>query len=416
MSVFALHAQTQTLTLDQACELALKNSISLQQEAISLELDRISAKSLWAQVFPTISAGGGMSYNIPLNDDAQRSDPSYTATLRVSLGLNAGLPYTMKTISLAYKSGLLNFEQARRQLVLETTKSFYDLLAQKDNLQVLEAAMTLAVEQMERDRIARQNGYVGELTYLSSSLSAEQAKLDYNRALSEYHNGMGNFLAALGMEQGDISLEGALEITGLDLDAEELIRTYLPRRPDLLFQNNELERLKNARTAAVLSAKAPSVDLSASWGASYPNGFNDVVSAGISVTIPINPWIPRTIQNQALRSPGAAYEKALLELQNVERNARQEIRNSTESIRNTWAEVEIARLRVQYAERAQDLAEQAYRTGAMNFLDYETMRNNRTQARQKLLQSELTYKILVLDLASSLDMEEAELRTLGEEK
>jgi outer membrane protein TolC len=322
----------------------------------------------------------------------------------------------MKTISLAYKSGLLNFEQARRHLVLETTKSFYDLVAQKDNLQVLEAAMRLAVEQLERDRIARQNGYVGELAYLSSSLSAEQAKLDYNRAFSEYHNELGNFLAALGMEQGDVSLEGAIEIAELNLDSEDLIRSYLPRRPDLIFQNNELERLKNARNAAVLSAKAPSVDLSASWGAAYPGGFNDVVSAGISVTIPINPWIPRTIQNQALKVPAAAYEKALLELENVERNARQEIRNYAESIRNTWAEVEIARLRLQYAERAHELAEQAYRTGTMNFLDYETMRNNLTQSRQKLLQSELAYKILVLDLASSLDMDEAELRTIGEEK
>jgi outer membrane protein TolC len=414
MSVCILHAQS--LTLDQACELALKNNIDLQQEAINLELDRISAKSLWAQVFPSISAGGGMSYTIPVKDDVQRSDPSYTATFRVSLGLNAGLPYTMKAISLAYKSGLLNFEQARRHLVLETAKSFYDLLAQKDNLQVLEGAMRLAAEQLERDRIARQNGYVGELTYLSSSLSAEQAKLDYNRALSEYHNGLGNFLAALGMEQSDISLKGAIEIAEMSLDPEVLIQTYLPRRPDLMFQYNEIERLKNARNAAVLAAKAPTVDLSASWGAVYPDGFNDVVSAGISVTIPVNPWIPRTIQNQALRVPGAAYERALLELQNVERNARQEIRNYTESIRNTWAEVEIARQRVRYAERAYELAEQAYRTGSMNFLDYETMRNNLTQSRQKLLQSELAYKILVLDLASSLDMDESELRTVGEEK
>jgi outer membrane protein TolC len=87
-----LPAQSLTLTLEEACELALKNSISLQQEAINLELDRAAAKNLWAQVFPTISAGGRMAYNIPLNDDAPRGDPSYSATLSLSLALNGGLP------------------------------------------------------------------------------------------------------------------------------------------------------------------------------------------------------------------------------------------------------------------------------------------------------------------------------------
>jgi outer membrane protein TolC len=100
----------------------------------------------------------------------------------------------------------------------------------------------------------------------------------------------------------------------------------------------------------------------------------------------------------------------------MERNARQEIHSYAESIRNTWTEVEIVRLQVQYAERAYELAAQSYRSGTMNFLDYETMRNSLTGARQQLLQSELDFKILVLDLAASLDMDEAELRTLGEEK
>jgi multidrug efflux system outer membrane protein len=320
----------------------------------------------------------------------------------------------MKNIFLAYQNGLLSYEQARRQLVLQTSKTFYQLLSQKNNLQVLEGTMRLAEEQLGRDRVARQTGYIGELDFLSSSLSTERARLNYNRSLSDYRNARSNFLSVLGLEQSDDPvLEGSLEIAELSLDPEELIGA-LARRPDLLFQYNEIERLRNARNAAVLSARAPSVNLSASWGATYPDGFDDAVSAGISVTIPIESWIPGTRQNLNLQSSRADYEKALLELEDMKKNARQEIYSYTENIRNTWAEVGIVRLQVQYAQRAYELASQAYRSGTMNFLNYETMRNNLTVARQQLLQSELDYKILVLDLASSLDMDEAELRTLGE--
>ena len=231
----------------------------------------------------------------------------------------------------------------------------------------------------------------------------------------DYQNSLGKFLAALGLDtggqvqQGTIELEGKLEITPLSLDSQALINDRLTQRPDMIAQRNEIERLKNSRTESFLSNKAPSVDLSASWGGSKKNGFDDTVSAGISVTIPIDPWIPRTKSDQTVKRSNAEYQKAQMELQNMENNVRQEIRSCADSIRNTWAEVEITRLQAGYAQRAYELAEQAYRRGTMNFLNFETTRNRLTEARQQQLQSELNYKILVLDLASSLGMKEEEL-------
>jgi multidrug efflux system outer membrane protein len=282
------------------------------------------------------------------------------------------------------------------------------------NLEVLEGAMKLAGDQLERDRISRQNGYLGELDFLSSTFSAENARLQYNRALSDYRIALGNFLSALGQPAAGaegVVLEGTAEITKLNLDAEALIRTGLPRRPDILLQYNEIERLKNARNETALSAKGPSVNLGASWGVSRADGFDDTVSAEVSVTIPIDPWIPRTKRDQEVKRASAQYQKALLELQDMENAARQEIRGYADNIRNTWMELEIARLQAASAERSYELASQAYRQGAMNFFNFETVRNRLTAARQELLQSEFDYKILVLDLAASLNMEEGELHT-----
>jgi outer membrane protein TolC len=271
--------------------------------------------------------------------------------------------------------------------------------------------MRLASEQLERDRIARQNGYIGELDFLSAQVSTERAKLSYNQALSDYQNALRLFLAALGIEGGKtVVLEGKPEISKLSLDSDALIAVKLPQRPDLAAQRNEIQRLKNARTETFLSAKGPQLNLSATWGASLDKGLNDFLGAGVSVSIPVDPWIPGTKGDQTVSRSGAEYKKAVLELQNMEENAKQEIRSYTDRISNTWTEVEIARLQAGYAQRAFELAEQAYRRGSMRFLDYETTRNRLIETQQQQLQSELNYKILVLDLASALNMEEEELK------
>ncbi|MDR0447647.1 MAG: TolC family protein [Treponema sp.] len=406
-----LYAQDIRLTLEDACVLAEQNSIALQKQAVDLEFDRIKAKSLWAQVFPTINVSGGARYSIPLNSDAPKTDPSYTATLNLRLGLSAGLPLTMTNISLAYKNNLLNYEQARRVLVNQTAKTFYSLLAQKDRLQVLEGTMRLAAEQLARNRIARQSGYIGELDFLSTQVGAERARLNHSRALTDYQNALGKFLAALGLDPNKpVILVGDSGITKLSLNSEVLIHERLALRPDIIYQRNEIERLKNTRAETFLSSKAPSVDLFASWGASAKSGFDDMLSAGISVTIPIDPWVPRTRTDQAVKRSDGEYQKAQLELISMEDNARQEIQSYTDSIGNTWTEVEIARLQAGYAQRAFELAEQFYRRGTMSYLDFEAVRNRLDDARQQQFQSELAYKILVLDLASSLNMEEGELK------
>jgi outer membrane protein TolC len=228
--------------------------------------------------------------------------------------------------------------------------------------------------------------------------------------LADYQNAMGKFLFFFFFTGGEtVKLEGIPEIAKLSLDPDALIRERLYERPDLVAQQNEIKRLRNTRTDSYLSNIGPSVGLSATWGASKKSGLNELIGATISVSIPVDSWIPGTRGALAMKSANANYRKALLDMQDMENNARQEIRSFTASIDNTWTEVEISRLQASYAQRAYELAESAYRRGTMNFLDYESTRNRLNDAQQQQLSSELSYKMLILDLASALNMDEEEL-------
>jgi outer membrane protein TolC len=407
------------LDVEQAVELALKANAALQKEAIDLELDRIAAKSLWARIFPSISASAGVNYIIPLKSDIAKTDPSYSGTLRVSLTLGAGLPLTMRNLSLSYRKGLLDYHSVRRQLVLATQKSFYYLLASEQNLSVLENSMRLALDQLERDRVSRQNGYIGELDFMSASLSAETARLNYTRGQAAYAAALADFLLAIGFDSTAESdrtklpkLQGSIEVEVCPLDRDELIRTRLTSRPDLAAQRIEVERLKNARTESFLSAKSPSLSFSLSSGAVYPDGLNDTMSAGITLSIPIDAWIPRSLSDQRVSQARADYEKAALDLVDLEKRARNDIETRVLNLETAWKEVEIAVLQSRYAQRAYELSEQGYRRGTLNFLDFETARNKLTSTRQQFLESSLNYKLQILDLCAALDMEESELRAM----
>jgi outer membrane protein TolC len=68
----------------------------------------------------------------------------YTASLGLSLRLNPSLPQAMRIIDLSYRSQLLNYENARRQLEIQVIKTFFGLVAEKQNLTHLEEIRTLA--------------------------------------------------------------------------------------------------------------------------------------------------------------------------------------------------------------------------------------------------------------------------------
>jgi len=56
------------------------------------------------------------------------------------------------------------------------------------------------------------------------------------------------------------------------------------------------------------------------------------------------------------------------------------------------------------AERGYELTELGFRNGTVDSLRLEDSRNNLVAARQRLLQSELSYLIMILDISAALNI------------
>jgi multidrug efflux system outer membrane protein len=303
-------------------------------------------------------------------------------------------------------------------VIINISKTFFGLLTDKENLAILEGNRRLAEGQLEKSAVSFRNGLIRELDYLQSQLSLESARLALSRAEATYAVNLGEFLVLLGLAQdAPVSLEGTVEITRIEAEAEALIREYLPRRPDIISQRQAIETLEYTEKQQALSSRSPSLGLSATWrggpgnNSGFPGEFSDTFSGGLTLNVPVDSWIPGTKSSQSIKSAGANVEKAKLDLKNTETNAMKEIRTLTTNLKNSWGNIEIARLRVDLAERTYRLSELGYQNGTVEFQDLETSRNTLASIRQQLLEGELIYKTRMLSLSAALNIEQDELIT-----
>jgi outer membrane protein TolC len=400
--------QTLVLGLDEAVERALAQNLDLKKDRIDLSTAEYSADHLWSLLFPRISLSGSFGYGTGLFSDYDPggSNPSYEAAAGIVFSLNAGIPLRMKIIKLAFESRLLDYEDARRRLEIDVAKEFFALIAEREKLSNLRDMLELAERQLERDRVAFNNGVKGELAFLQSRLGAETARYNFSNARTDFDNRMGDFMVLLGLDHDTRAvLEGEISVAAFDADGEALIREHLPGRPDIVSQRRDIENFEYVKKRSALESRAPSIGLSARWNTSQFDPFADRVTGSVSVTIPVDPWIPGTQDAQTLRSAEKDVEKARLDLQSTEQAAAAQIRSLTARLKSSWTSVEIARLSVDIARRTYELNEQGFLLGTVESLDLEESRNSLSGKRQALLESELSYQTMILDLAAALNMD-----------
>jgi len=403
---FNAFAQATRLTLDDAVNLAIEYNLNLQKHQIDLAASGYSEKKLWSEIFPSINASASVGYRTGLFSDTSNSMVIYNIGLNVNLGLNAGIPYTIRNIRLAHRGNILRYEDARNQLVIQITKRFYSCVAEKNNLLFLEEVLNLAQSQFTRNEVLFRNGLTGELSLMQSRLAVENARFNLIAARTAYNNNMSEFLAMLGMSSDSgAELLGEVNIKKIDTDAELLIREHLHLRPDIVRAAQEIERLENVRMQTAMQSRSPSVNLSVDWNSLALDPFTDSLSATARLSIPIDPWIPGTSRAQAIARAADAVEKAKLDLEITETSARTQIHSLSALLRNSWESIFIARLSLEVANRGYQLTEQGFRNGTIEALVLQDARNNMANAMQRLLQAELSYFNMILDLSAALNID-----------
>ncbi|MDR1231243.1 MAG: TolC family protein [Spirochaetaceae bacterium] len=420
-----LWSQTQEgelhVTLEDGLRRALQTDVALQRKAVDAETARVSVANLWSEFFPTVSVGASLSYGDTPSDPKKTfpHDTEYRVPLDITLNLSSVLPIPLniQISKLAYETRLQDWRTEQQTVTIRVSQNFYRLLVDEENLALLEETLAIAERQLSKDEAQFRSGLANELTVMRSRLSAENARYALNKAQRDRQQNMSAFLSGAGFTDEEISgkqifLDGTIEIEPLRLDADRLIEEYLPKRPDMINAVAEIRRLELTASRTSLTQRGPTLSVSGTYHGDLAGGtfngtsqpFSDRLSAGLSVSIPLDSWIPGTKGAQAVMSAKAEVEKARLSLQSIRQSAANSIRSIVENMESTLSSIEVAQLRAEIAERTYRMSEAAFERGAMEILDYENARASWAQSRQDLLKERLTYKNLVLDLERELNV------------
>ena len=403
-----LHAAE--LTLDDAVSRAVEFNLNLQKQKLDIASSDYSEKNIWGEIFPSINAEARIGYGSPLFSgkgfEFNENGLEYRVNLGINFALNAGLPYTMRSIRLAHQSNLLKYEDAVNQLSIQVTKKYFSLVAEKNNLLLLEEMAALALRQLTRSEISFRNGLTGELQLMQSRLAMENARYNLSAARMSHNNNMAEFLAMIGgVSDAGIALSGEIKIKKIEADAQSLIDQHLHSRPDIVRSKQEIERLEFTHMQSVMQSRSPQLNLSFGWNVSSFDPFNDRLTGTAAVSIPIDSWIPGSARSQTVSRAKDAVEKAKIDLAITEDTAITQIRSLTALLRGSWDSIMIARLSLETANRSYQLTELGFQNGRVEALALEDVRNNLANARFRLLQAELSYFNMILDLCSALNID-----------
>lgn len=409
---------TQPLTLEEAIELAYRNNPDLRVALLELEQSRASLREAQADLYPTVSINGNLqgrnttdasTQAVPTPGGGLAFETTQNEELGVALSAQGEVVYNV------YSSGRrgasiraaeeqvqlseLEVERRREELRLATANEYYDLQAAIEAIRISQAFLEEA-ERNLRDTALREEVGVGtRFDVLRAQVQVANARQDLVNSQRARQVAQRSLARRLNVPPSLTITTVPVDIAGSwPLDLEESIVLAYQNRAELEQQLTQRE-INEELITAELAALGPQVDVFANYSISdtltQSDSFNDNYSFGARVS-----W--------TLFEGGAAQARARqreLDIEIAERNfeeARNTIRLSVESayynLQSNLTNIDTARLAVEQAQEALDLAILRFDAGVGTQLDILNAQSELTDAEVNLVQAIVGYNRSLAEL------------------
>jgi multidrug efflux system outer membrane protein len=415
-------AAVEGLTLSMAIEAAVANNPDLQRTAVAYGQAQRAKEYGWNQFLPSIS-----SLSVGLSN-THRIYPSQTAapstggggsdsswswnsiSIGASITFSADTPIQFKLLDTRYRQAEEAYKKAVQDLSASVASSFYTLLSEKMNIEILKTDRDLKQAQYDLVNANYNRGLVSELDLLNAQYAYLIAGPALNNAVTRYNEDLAAFFMLIGLDAGsDLEPEGTIEMVPLDLPpAETLIARYLSGRSDIQTQMNTLEQTRLSAESRIRQA-APTLNISERIGINPGTlKFEDPTVSGsfsVSVSIPIDPWIPGSAQSLNRKNDQDSIALAETALESARKAAAQDIQKKINAVLQNSDLIESSDFNYRIAARAYELTEQGYRSGLVNQTDLQSANQKMVSAEQAAVTAKIAYISAVYNLASALNLD-----------
>ncbi|NNF02662.1 MAG: TolC family protein [Bacteroidia bacterium] len=418
-------------SLKECVDYALKNSISIQQSKISLDIAAGNKDQAMAGLFPSLNGNAGQNYLYGRSIDpvtnafttTQIRSNNFSLSSRVILFDGFQIQNTLRQSKLNYLSEKYDLEQAADDISLNVIAAFLQVLFGQEAVENAKARKESSQEQVNRTKKLVEAGSIpkGGLLDIEAQLAADELTLV--NATNTWDNAVLSLLQTLNLDTVGIK-QFAIKVPDVELpdisviatSADDIFSQALNNRPEI----KSAEASYQSSVVGMKAAKGgryPTLTMSGAVGTGYSSAasrfdpvtfekldysFSDQVndnlnqSLGFNLSIPIfNGWFVRNSISQAKLGVQSA-ELNKIAVRNTLRQSVQQAHLDAQAANKSFE----ARTRSVAALReAYSYTDKRFGVGLSNSLEFLTAKNNLAIAESELLQAkyELIFRVKVLD-------------------
>jgi len=401
-------AQTATLTLEEAVEIALENNYQLKQARNNLDLADTRVFSARADFTPSLNAS--FSGTRTVGRQFIQEDLSFDDRTAYSLSGNVNANFTvfngfrnianLRQTRADRASQNELFSRLNETIIFETASRYLQVVLNEELLRIAESSLEASQSQLQQVEaqvevgsrptvdLYNQEALVAndELTVIQRENAFETSKAQLIRIMQD---------ASITDVETLVPEVDELTIMPVNLNLNEMIEAALETRRDYRAQEYAIEGDMQERTIT-RAQLLPSLSLNAGVNTRYSDqftlpGFDSTIPftdqffdqqvnrfIGFSVSIPIlNRWNTRT----SMEAARIQLRNSQLELENIRFQITEEVRQAYNDYQSIVKELESSEKALIAAERAYETEQQRYEIGSATLIELNLANANFVQAQ-----------------------------------
>jgi outer membrane protein TolC len=327
---------------------------------------------------------------------------------------------------LEYEAGKLNYETAKKSLIKDVKKSFYNLIVLNESISIMERNIETAKRRFDQAKLNFENGLASEFQMLSAQVALANMKPALEDMKIGYLGAELAFKQTLGIDDdNEIEIDGSIEPSLIQLKgAKELIQGFLSNRLDIQLLRKNLDILKNSKSGIVTQSLSPSLTLMYNMDPIFMNDpfaggwFDDVENDwvqrsgmfALTISMPLDGFIPGSKTWVDLQNMDDSIKNLEKTLEQAVQGARIDITTTLLKLNKSAQTLDSLKLNVRLAEKAYALAEQGYETGARDLIEVENAEDELQTAKLEVLKENYNYMAGLLDLEYALNTSLEEIK------
>lgn len=413
-------AETLSLTLDQAIELGLENSLAVRSRKNALESAQASLAGTKASIYPSLSASAGWMhlFEQPETPTIPQDPVSVSVDVGQTIYTFGKVRGGLKLAEEAVGSASLDLEEERRATVVQIESAFYGYLLAREVQRINRETLESKREAFEVARERYDAGLISDFEVLNAESDLESFKSTVISSDNGVLMAVLGVKNVLGVDEGtELELAGALQPIEAEIDREGLIALALSKKYDLRSLQKGIEIMEIQRELD-LSLRRPTISgwfnytLSSGTDADGKNDYFtwDVWShdwtAGVRVDIPISGYFPWSRETADLERAQVDIQGMRIGLKTAASGIRLAVESAILKITEEQAKIDSGQKSVALAERLYESALDQYESGYISSMDLKDTQLALNGARLAYTQAIYSYNLNVLELMNAVGVSE----------